>query len=280
MSTVTVGSSSANKLVATCPACNTRYKIKPYMSGKRARCGTCQTKMRIPTLRAKLNEVASTAKRKIFAAIPGMRGTGMGLLLSAWGTIIMMSAVAAAVTLGFVAPMQLADLKLALGCGLLGGALLAVIGMFVCACVPRQSGAKGWIVSAIVVTIANLAISGYTVYCAFERIAPMVDATIIQYITMGLGVIVFFAFMMFMKKTSDFTGRPELAGTARGIMWFQALIISAVIGMISLSLTLSPGESTVMLLQGIGWAVLIAALINQTIMIVLEFQLGSHLRRR
>ncbi|MGI9515465.1 MAG: hypothetical protein ACR2NP_00335 [Pirellulaceae bacterium] len=283
MSTVTVGSSSANKLVATCPACNTRYKIKPFMSGKRARCGKCQTKMRIPTLRAKLNEVTSTAKRKIVAAIPGMRGTGMGLLLGAWGTIIMLVAIVAAVTALIMSnylPVPFEYLRLAIGISLLGGALMTIVGMFGCACVPKQSGARGWISSAIIFTIANMAIVGYTVYCAIERMAPVIDPMIIQYITMGLGVMVFFSFMMFMKKTSDFTARPELTGTAKGIMWFQALIIAVVIGMISLSVTLSPGASTALLLQVIGWGVLIAALINQVIMIVLEFQLGSHLRRR
>ena len=121
-----------------CIACNTRFKIKPYMSGKRARCGKCQTKLRIPTLRTKLNEVAGTTKRKIVAAIPGMRGTGMGLLLGAWGTIIMLVAIVVAVTaltISTCLPVPFEHWRWAIGISLLGGALMTVVGMFVCVCV-------------------------------------------------------------------------------------------------------------------------------------------------
>jgi len=264
--------------------------------------------MRIPTLRAKINEAASSARRRIVSAMPSMsmasaaaipanqasnqsagerwttigstRGAGVGLLLCAWSAILVMSIIGGAIALAQLQPQLFMQYRYFLGGGLIGATLLGLAGMMTCGSIPKETRARGWIRMAIVLTILNLAVAGGLIYCAIQRISLQVPELAINGVVAGLGLLTFLSIMFFMKNAARSTGRPELAATARGIIWFQLVISSVSIGMVALAQTMPATESLATLIQVLGWCVLGAVVINQVVLLVLQFQLGSHLRRR
>ena len=281
MSSISISSAKPQKLVATCPSCNTRYKIKANMSGRKAKCSKCQARMRIPTLRAKLNEsdrvVQSNraSNSKLVSSVPGIKPTGNGILMVAWGVIISGLAASAAIGSQFLAIEELSKAYLWLQVAAGTGMLFLLTGLVLTCFVPRQTKAKGWAVSALVFGVGILGLGVYQALCSYDYATLIVESDYLNYAAMGLMFVMFFAYMFFIKNTAKASGRPELAATARGIMWIQLLAYSVLGGTIALA---SQGSSDLIKLLTIS--IVAAFAINCVINLVLHFQLGSHLLRR
>ena len=299
MSTASLNSQSMpNNIVATCPACQTRYKIKVSMSGRKAKCGKCQTRMRIPTLRAKVQEAVSQTTQRARSAVSSGRSVvksdvrrqvaattlastktaGIGMLMNAWASAIMLATVGTAIGTFFTSPEALLTYQNYFLGALCVGALMGLIGLLTCGAAPSESRSRSYIMSAIFLTLLNVGITGYVVVCGYNGMELIVSQQVVNIATMSLSLLAFYCFMIFAAKIARYIGRTELSAMARGVIWFQTLIVSVCGGLIALANTeATAGNET--LLRAIAVGILAAAAINQIIMIVLQFQLGSALRK-
>ena len=298
MSTASLTSQSMpNRIVATCPACQTRYKIKVTMSGRKAKCGKCQTRMRIPTLRAKLHEaVSKTAQRAAATVLPNRNASasrstavrsntlactktaGVGILMCAWSALIILGTAAAAAGTFFTVPDALVTYQYYFAGAFGGGALMGLIGLMVCGGAPSESRSRFYIMSAIALTLLNILVNGYVFSCSYYGVALIVPMLAIQVTTASLSLLSFYCFMIFAAKIARYIGRTELSATARGVIWFQTLIVAVSGGLMALANTQATAGNT-SLLQGIALGIIGAVVVNQIILIVLQFQLGSALRK-
>jgi hypothetical protein len=168
--------------------------------------------------------------------LPGMRTTGIGLSLVYYGIImILLTLFVIFLSRMFLAfdrnpRLEVLDIalifKVSVVTVVLGG-LLNFAGQVVCLFVPLQTGAKGFIIAAVIFQIASF----------FQYILPVVnrlmpDLEIPQSVNIALGfggILNLLFFVFFMGKLSAFIGRRSLAVRARN-MFVLGVILFGILG--------------------------------------------------
>ncbi len=267
-----------NEHAAACPTCRTRYRIRYELSGKRVRCQKCQATMRVPQLPGPSSSASSPARGTDATHRPAMRANSWGLLLSAGSMLLMLAMAAASLGIEMLANQWSQYLPAIISGGLLvaGGMLLS--GLVLNLRIPKISGARSFAIAALVLHVAAALWVGGAWLGSYLDMLTRIQSGLLQVGSWTLAACGFFLFLYFLMSTAEFTERPELAATARGIMRFQMLIIAGLTSLVLISMLL-PGPGVDWVVPLLGGLVLLGSLINQIVLIVLQLQLAVHLRR-
>lgn len=208
-----------------------------------------------------------------------MERTGLGLLLNAWGAVMVMVILAFAIAIQIVDSSAFMKIQYTVLGGIAVGGILSLAGLFFCRAVPKQTGARKWIESTIAFCLVNVAVSGYVTYCAIQQIPMILPAWTINLISVALAIGTFICFMCFIKNVARSVAKPRWASTAVNAMWIQFIVLVA-IGVLMLMMYMLPrNQMTVVLVRGLAIGILVTAMINQIMVLVVGFRLGNHLRR-
>jgi hypothetical protein len=159
---------------------------------------------------------------------PGLRRVGAGLLIEFCATLAQMGC-----TLFFVVFVQFlaremirggmsVEVAQAMVYFLMGIILLAtalrIVGMLLCLAVPEESGAKGLIIVAVVLMLCAVAIDLSTLVVRTEAA--------VQFVSRLLGLLGWIFFILFLRKTSHFIGRADLAAQAGSLLGMVAALVA------------------------------------------------------
>jgi len=276
MSSVAINRQNHHQKLA-CPGCRKQYLVPPAMSGKVAKCQSCGTRMTIGPAKAKKSHHQVLSPY----VLPGTRKAGNGFLASAFGGILLMVTGLIAVLIGVMNVNVGPDTARVM---LIGGAatsgLLSLAGIIMQFAIPRQSGAKGWLASAIATMLVLMCLFVWAIICAATGSRFPLPSLISNAIVLILGTASFVCYMVFLNKASNFVGRSELAGTAKGLIWyhlFGPVLLSIIL--LVLPIVVKASSGTILLYNTLMIGVQIATLISNIIVVVLLCQIGTHIRR-
>ncbi len=162
---------------------------------------------------------------------PGLRRVGVGLLIEFCACLTQVGSVLFAfVFLQFLAGELIrggmsieaaqAILYFLAGVALLATAL-RIVGMLLCLAVPDESGAKGLIIAAVVLMIC-------AVVADLSMLVVQTEAPI-ELVSRLLGLLGWIFFILFLRKTSQFIGRADLAAQAGSLLGMLAALVAMVI---------------------------------------------------
>jgi hypothetical protein len=162
--------------------------------------------------------------------LPGLRTTGIGLSLVYYGIILILLTILGSVfslpwfpSFGQSSPPSFVVYSMLIGVPLLIGCLLVFAGQIVCLFVPSQTGAKGFIISAVILQIAQVLQPFLPmVQTGFTSLNLPKPVAILLNLLSGISVILF---MLFMRKLSMSLGRKELTNKARNVLVFSSILL-------------------------------------------------------
>lgn len=159
-----------------------------------------------------------------------LRSVATGLNLIYWGVAtVLLSAILGSVGIGvFTAGQQLAMLgavALLMVLGVLAGGIMMLVGRIYCLSVPDETGAKSFIVIAVICDILGM---GLGFVGGFSDSAP----------ASGLGnltnLLASVMFILFMKKVADFVGRKDLAERSMSLLILGGVMFGLMVLMFAL----------------------------------------------
>ena len=212
------------------------------------------------------------------ADLPGLRTTGIGLSLVYYGIIIiLLAAIGMFVRLFLFRGALLAGFitfTLIVGIAVLVGSLTMFAGQIACLAVPSQTGAKAYVLTAVVLQIASIT----------QSFLPMVEQVVpnlklpqpVTILLNSLGVISVVFFVLFMWRLSKFLRRRDLASKARNVLILGGVLAGIGVAMVVRS-RIEPNEPLILLgvvlfLGGLSCFLMYANLINALRKVLLRKQ--------
>jgi hypothetical protein len=162
-----------------------------------------------------------------------MNLVGVGLALMYWAFVVFVASLAIMAGCAFAGGTAgsgvVAVGLVGAGVGAIAAALMVIVGQFLCLAVPRETGAKGLIIAAIVLEFCAV-LSPFLIAQALVAelqgsLSPQYAALVPALLTMVLALAAQITFLLFLRQLADYLRRSDLSDKVQTILLFYVVQI-------------------------------------------------------